>query len=633
MRKISIFFGLLLSLAIIFNACKKDDFTEQDAIKEINDNALFADSLANNVILTVKVIDATTDFSTKSNEKGLASATVTVNHDGVIDTAATGVDGSAHFDDLRPGSYAVQVTMTGFTTVDFVATMQTEGYYSVQVPVLSTTNLMTVTGKVEYESDLLNTSRETGAVTVVADPNFANLWNTQGINDFSYSGYTNTATTDAATGAYTLTLPADKAGKLTYTIGVAQFEENQSLLLNTLDGADVTGNGNGTQSIPTRFGTGVGASTAVPAVPSVYCVIGAPDHTFTAAALTVEIVSDNERVVDKAHVTNEGADYGPNNPTVVVNNPNAAGTDATVVLHTGPAGQIEWIEVTGGGSDFNSTPTLDLSFEQDDAEIEVATIGGSGEILTLTVTDAGYFLTNELTLSGGSGSGATYTVSWIGGTHYEVSGVTDGGTGYVVGDDLTVIVPTTEGAGSVTMKTGSVSSVQVTSQGTGYPINRNNLKVVFNTGNAIALAHTDAYGRVFRVEVTDGGYDYSSTPTATVNWTITNENATAGVFVQDGEVKSVFGLYGGKGYDDVPVINFFSQLTGNAAITGIVSDVTVNNAALWDVTGITCTGGSNLPENLAKKNADGTLNNVKSVPGGTVYKDFYLGTGVRTAGE
>lgn len=642
---------LVLFSAMLFNACEEDTFTEEDAINAIlnyettqdslkdienDEDVLVADSLNTNwVVLTVKVINASGDFS----EKGQTGATVSINVDGEVVTENTGTDGAAHFSGLKTGNYAVNVTLAGYTTVDFTTNASSNAYYSVQVPILQTTgaNMMTINGVVTCETNLLNTYRETAAgVTVIAQPNLPDFFGSiPGVSEISYSGYTNAATTNAS-GVYTLSVPADKAGELTYDIFVPTFEANQTLMLKELNGVDVTGAGNSAQAIPTRFGTDLsGAETAVPSVPSVYCVFSAPTHVFTAATLTVE--TDNNNAVDKAYVSNEGADYydGGGNPRVTITNDNADGTDAVVELHVHNAtGQIEWIEVVSGGGDFTATPTLDLGFEINDAEIEVAAINGSGAITSLTINDAGRFLTNKLTLGGGTGTGAEFTVAWNAGNHcYEINGFGNGGSGYTVGDDLTVGVPSTPATGYVTMGTPYISSIQVTNEGTGYEVNTT-YDVVFSTGDATATAYTDAYGKVYRVSVTNGSYNYTSVPTATVDYELVNETATADVFVQDGKIKSLFNTVGGAGYDNLPTVTFYNQYTaGNPAIT-VNYDVAINGSDPYNVTGVTINaGGSGISENMPTKTGNPAQNNLESVPGGTIFADFYLGTGVRTAGN
>lgn len=647
-------FKFLISLLVVlavFNSCEEETFTEEDAINAIqeyetqkdsiddaidDENVLVMDSLNTDwVVLTIKVINATGDFSTK----GHSGATVTINVDGETISETTGADGSAHFTGLKTGNYAVNISMTGFTTVDFVTQIDSYGYYSVQVPVLSTTtNLMTVTGTVTCETDLLNTSREPASnVTVVAQPDLPDYFGSiPGVSEISYSGYTNTTTTDAS-GDYSIDVPADKAGELDYDIFVPVFEADQTLMLEILDGVDVTGDGNSAQTVTTRFGTELsGSESPVPAVNPVYCIFSDPTHVFTPAELTVELDDANTGVVDKAYVSDAGANYyaGGGNPEVEIENDD--GTPAYVELHVDAGtGQIEWLEVTSGGSDFASTPDLDLSFIQRNCAIEVASVDpGDGAITGYTLNVRGDFLTNELTVTGGNGTGAEFTIVWDAvNKNYEVSGFDNAGEDYEIGDELSAAAPATPATGYVTMGTPKVSSIQVTNQGAGYETDED-YPVKFSYGDATATASTDAYGRVYKVEVDNGSYNYETVPTATVDYNIINKTATSSVFVQDGEVKSVFNLDGGAGYDNLPTISFFSQYeSGNPAIT-VDYDVTINGGDPYDVSTVDINNSpADIKENLSTKTGESAKNNIESIPGGTIYADFYLGTGVRTAGN
>ena len=183
------------------------------------------------------------------------------------------------------------------------------------------------------------------------------------------------------------------------------------------------------------------------------------------------------------------------------------------------------------------------------------------------------------------------------------------------------------------MGTPIVSSVQVTNEGAGYETNAA-YNVLFSYGDAAATAYTDDYGKVYRVIVTNGSYNYETAPTATVDYHLFNETAAADVNVQDGEVKSISNLDGGAGYDVLPTVTFYYQYDTDVAVTGMDYDVTIDGNDPYGVTGLFINqGGADIQENLPTKQADVAKTNVKSIPGVTIYADFYLGTGVRTAGN
>ena len=636
MKHLLKFLILAITFLIVFYSCEEETFTEEDAIELIQENSLQADSVNNkNVELSVKVIDASVDFATK----GQGDVSVSINIDGETVTKTTDANGTVSFTGLEIGNFAVNVSAQGYTTVDFVTETESYGNYSVQVPILSTTSgLMTVSGKVTYEDDLLNTSRENAeGVMVVAQPDLPDYFgNIPFVREIAYSGFSNTDTTNSA-GEYSILVPADKAGELTYDISVPVFEKEQSLLLNEYNGNDVTGPGNTTQTVMTRFGTDLyGSATAVPDVSPVYCVFSEPTHTFEAAELAVE--TDNNKGVDKVYVTDAGADYydayDSYNPRVVIDNSNSAGSDAVVELHVHDAtGQIEWIEVVNTGSDFTIVPTLDLSFEQDDAEIQVAAVNGTGGITAVSITDGGEYLTNQLTISGGSGSGASVNVDWnFVNETFEVDDVW-GGSGYVVGDNLNVNVPTTTASASVTMQKSYISSVQVLDEGTGYPKN-GAYSINFSYGNAEATAYTDDFGGVYKVEVDNGGNNYTTTPEAEVEYEIFNKTATAKVNVQDGEIVGIYDLEEGAGYETLPDVSFYSQYESGNPTLALDYDIAIDNGHPYGVLGLVINNSpGGISKNMSTKAGDSAKINKKSIPGGKILEDFYLGTGVRTGGN
>jgi len=628
---------LLVGLLFIYS-CEEDSFTEEDALKALEENALQNDSINNKYVeLTIKVINASGDFATK----GHAGATVTISLDGESLSDTTNTEGAITFTGLKPGVYAVNIAMAGFTTVDFTTEANVYGNYSVQIPILSTTtNLMTISGKVTLETNLLNAAREAASgVTVIAKPNLPDYFEyIPDVREIAYSGYTNTATTDE-NGIYSISVPADKAGELSYTISVPVFEKNQTLLLEELNGVDVTGAGNPAQVIATRFGTSLTSLTSpVPAVSPVYCVFSAPEHTFTPAILSVEIDTDNSGSVDKAYVTEAGANYGPYDPYITINNTNANGSDAYAVLITdNNTGQIEYINIVGSGSDFTTIPTVNLAFEQDKADIEVTAVDGTGAITNISVTDGGEYLSNKLSFTGGSGTGAELNIVWNGSTYQiDTDGfgdIIDGGRNYVVGDKLSVSVPTTVASATVTMKTPVVSSVQVINEGQGYEKNAS-YDVKFSYGNALAKAYTDAYGRVYAVEVTSGGYNYTTAPEAEVIYSFYPKTATAKVVVNNNKITGISNLDGGDGYDNAPTVRFYHQYN-NTEIANIYYTASISTVDPFPVTNVYNIRHENMnfSKNITTQSGDGDKSNVKSLPGVTVFADFYLGTGVRTNGN
>jgi hypothetical protein len=78
------------------------------------------------------------------------------------------------------------------------------------------------------------------------------------------------------------------------------------------------------------------------------------------------------------------------------------------------------------------------------ATFSVSTVGGGGTITAVTVTAAGsgYNVGDVLTISGGTGTGAIFTVATLTGSGVATVTITNAGTGYTSSDSLTSLVTT-----------------------------------------------------------------------------------------------------------------------------------------------------------------------------------------------
>lgn len=110
--------------------------------------------------------------------------------------------------------------------------------------------------------------------------------------------------------------------------------------------------------------------------------------------------------------------------------------------------------VAAGGTGYSVGNTLTVSGGTSviAATIEVLTVGGGGEVLTARIRNAGLYTTtpsNDVSVTGGGGSGAQFTLAWDtnGWVRRRAEGcpsavqsaaVAAGGTGYTVGDIITV---------------------------------------------------------------------------------------------------------------------------------------------------------------------------------------------------
>lgn len=405
MKKITLFsFIAIITIAIFIYSCKKDEFTEEDALQGQQDllthqdsldrlNQLLRDSLnriGGIIHYTVNVVDAgDAGFakSTSSTLQMISGAIVTASQNGLIITDTSNTNGMVVFEDMRIGNIAVSVQVTGYTDVNFVAdlTPATDPtgeslenivrYAATQIPVfpLTGTSLATINGQVTYESNLTNLGREPVAgvdVSTCIDVGSANFMDTflpsgGSLNEdqagriltITFSDAVSRTTTDA-TGLYSLQVPSTANG-LPTKLHVSDVAVDQTLLMNTMYQQPVTG----PQTIRTIFSSEQVAPADVsniPTVPPVYVTFGAPtgtpgsDPTVTATATAAISQSGT---VEAIYVTNAGNGY---TQPPVVNIISTSGTGASATANITADGKVSSITVDNPGQGYTAAPTITL---------------------------------------------------------------------------------------------------------------------------------------------------------------------------------------------------------------------------------------------------------------------------------
>lgn len=620
-------------------------------------DAMIADSLANSVYLTIQVVDASNDYVSKS-ANSLEGMTVTVSNGAEFQTGTTTANGMIYFNDLRKGKISCQVSGTDFTTVDIVANVTAAGYYSIQVPVLSTTTgLTTIKGKVQYETDLTNGAREAAAgVNVVLTADMGAFFsNISGIESISVSGF-NVSATSGTDGSYQFAVPADANGDIVYTVAVPQFEASQTMLLNEKDG-QILANGSKKQTVTARFGTDLSSKASdIPTVSGVYAVFSAPNYTQTAAVLQAVLYNING--VESVNVLTQGAGYA-GGCYVYLNSNNAGSNFGSFQINTDNdgTGRINYLARNTYGKDYSSAPTVTLKAVWTDflGEFNDWDNDGTIDYNEISVVDNGcYFASKEhvrVYVQSSSGSGASISVSswddnWgnlyasydqeflvAKGYGIKNSGnfnVTSGGSNYQTGDKvkISVLNTFTAATANANLTTGKVQSVNVLTTGDKYPAGQD-FEVIFDAGNAKATAHADNNGRIFYVTVTDGGTGYSTAvPTAMVENTVEMTQHEVELNEQYGEVKFKSTLEAGEGYMTAPTVDFYSEVTGLIPANTVKYEVFANSS--YQVHGFDILdGGQNILGNNISTAGGDAAPDVDALPGATIVKNIYLGTGFR----
>lgn len=167
---------------------------------------------------------------------------------------------------------------------------------------------------------------------------------------------------------------------------------------------------------------------------------------------------------------------------------------------TAGTGYVAGDELTLSGGDFTVA-----------AVAEVLTVGGSGEVLTARIRNAGLYQnapSNDVATTGGSGTGCTLTCTfdsngWIRRRATGVEGtaisaaIGDGGTGYTVGDTLTLVGGTGNVAATFrvdTVSSGVVTAVSVVEPGSYATTPTNDAATTGGSGSGCELTVTYADG-------------------------------------------------------------------------------------------------------------------------------------------
>ncbi len=403
-------------LALAFTSCKKD-VSEEELLKN---QLAQTDSLLKRggvIKYTVKLVSAANSSMLK-DAMSLKDAEVIAYQNDSVYTAKTDANGFATFPNMRIGTVAVHVKLTGHAEVDYIADitpaeslinlsqtqiMNTIRYASTMMPMfpIADPGCATITGKVTAELDLTNTTPEPApgvkvtATVDVDDPDFVARYiaPTQGttsnssagrILKYAFSDASVTATT-AADGTYTLKVPASVNG-LPVKLNVADYQSTQKLYLEN----DPTTNTfkPGEYTVPVLFSSNVEPSP-IPEVKPVYVVVDEPTApigiVYKSASFTFEL--DANGGISKVNVINKGK-YSSKPALVVSDQGSGTGAVLEPVFNT-TTGEIENITIIKPGSGYLSIYcNIFLLQSKRTAKINAA-IDDNGYIYNITLSDKG----------------------------------------------------------------------------------------------------------------------------------------------------------------------------------------------------------------------------------------------------
>jgi len=460
--------GLMLLAISVFTWSCKDDFTEEDYLKEkAKLDAEANQSEKDSIALTINIYNASISAGSTGGRvasgKGLTGLTVKLSADGVIQSATTSAEGIATFF-VQPGSVAGVISGTGFATENFVLTIAKGDNIngksdlsnaSVTLPAFATTGatVAKVSGILTYEGDLLNNAKEfvPAGTTIAFAPTVASLTNyfdgniftpNADLDKFTIEG--NFIATVTTNGAYSIDLPTGANG-LVYTWTFSSFTAPQNIAVNKLENDVAASASAKVVSIPTVFSsTGLPGNnfSNIPSVPAVLVDIDAPPAAGTGAAASLKLLPTSVTGGGGFTILASGSGYPVSSATV---------------------------PVTVNGGDFDAAVTGST------AAALLASTNSLGQITAITGT-LGFGYRSQATLTiGGGGTGAVVRVNYastvaptFGTNAAGTSGtsLTNGGTGYFAAPVLEVkgfdaLGNAIEGTASSTVSGGSVVDFNV----------------------------------------------------------------------------------------------------------------------------------------------------------------------------
>lgn len=207
----------------------------------------------------------------------------------------------------------------------------------------------------------------------------------------------------------------------------------------------------------------------------------------------------------------------------------------------------------------------------------------------VTITNSGLNYTSQptITLSGGSGSGATFTAQIVGQSIQNIT-VVNPGSGYKVGDNPIMTISgggsdSTASATATVVRGGGIQSINITDFGAQYPAGA--YATAFGgSGTGAQLQASFSNGQVVGVAVINPGKGYTVAPAIQIDGPAGGTGFAATAIIATGQIDSATITSGGSGYTTAPKVTVVGDGVGatiSATIaSGQVTALTVTNPGL-----------------------------------------------------
>ena len=300
------------------------------------------------------------------------------------------------------------------------------------------------------------------------------------------------------------------------------------------------------------------------------------------------------------------------------------GSDTDAILTAAlTSGVISFVEVTDGGANYTSPPTVMFSGGGGSGAAATAVLGSLG-VASLTLTSGGSnYTAPAVAFTGGGGSGASASAVISGGVVTSVT-LINGGGNYSSAPAVSFLDSTGTGASATAVLGGAaVVSITLTSGGSNYTGTPTvTINAVTSGSGASALAILNA-GSVRSVAVTNSGSGYTATPTLSFEGG-GGSGATATATISNGHIHTVIVTSGGSNYTGTPAVIIAPGSNNAAAAQAMLMPFGVSGSAIetfvsrvWLVAPYAATGVQNGGTMLIS--APESLSDFASADGGDLF--------------
>ncbi len=332
----------MMAGALFFSSCE-DKFTEQDLL-----------NAQQQVDYTLQLVDLNANVT--DAESSLKGVKVSLTQGAAVKTVEADANGYVSFGKVQVGNAVIKIVsenyLNGEAVVNLVTSNSKISQMITRFPVFAMTegNTIKVSGKVEVESDLTNSTRELAPAGTKIEvklnsmnDDFTWVYGSNaggGISDYKFETIVTTVKED---GTYEVVLPATTGG-INYSINLQPLTLNQKLAVNGLVGEEEISPR--VVDISTEFR--LNSETGAPLVPNVLLKV---DGKYIGYA----VVSNSGRIshVNLADTKHKFAPNAELNATVEELK-GKKGTGASVKVYTNANGFVQYTSLEAEGSDYTS---------------------------------------------------------------------------------------------------------------------------------------------------------------------------------------------------------------------------------------------------------------------------------------